>query len=66
MSTKKFLFFFLSVILCLSILLIPNLKNNYSYLNKFIDIVKTKFNLTNEQIIFAFNGEFKNLTDEQI
>ena len=30
MSTKKFLFFFLSVILCLSILLIPNLKNNYS------------------------------------
>ena len=41
-------------------------KNNFSYLNKFIDIVKAKFNLTNEQIIFAFNGEFKNLTDEQI
>ena len=43
-----------------------NNAKNFPYLNKFIDIVKLKFNLADEQIIFAFNGEFKNLTDEQI
>ena len=39
---------------------------NASYLNKFIEIVKSKFNLSNEQIVFAFNGEFQNLEEEQI
>lgn len=43
-----------------------NFKNNFLYLEKFILQVKSKFNLTNEQIIFAFNGEYKNLTNEQI
>lgn len=43
-----------------------NITKNFSYLKNFIDIVKSKYNLTNEQIIFAFNGEFKYLTADQI
>lgn len=38
----------------------------FNYLNKHIDLVKTKFNLPNETIIKAFNGIFDGLNEQQI
>jgi len=40
--------------------------NNYDYLNKYVAIVKNKYNLDNNAIILALNGIFYNLNDEQI
>ena len=39
---------------------------DFSYLKKFILEIKSKFNLSNEQIVFAFNGVYKNLKTEEI
>lgn len=41
-------------------------KNDLNYLNKYINIVKNKFNIDEKLIIFALNGKFENLDKKQI
>ena len=43
-----------------------NSKTNFHYLNKYIEIVKNKYNIDKQKIIFALNGIFLNLNEEQI
>jgi len=43
-----------------------NIKNNYSYLEKYIKIVQNKYKIDKKTIIFALNGVFFNLNEEQI
>lgn len=43
-----------------------NIKNNYNYLEKYIKIIQNHYNLEEKTIIFALNGIFLDLKDEQI
>ena len=43
-----------------------NIKNNYFYLEKYIKIVQNKYKIDKKTIIFALNGIFLNLKDEEI
>lgn len=43
-----------------------NNKKNLNYLEKYIKIIKNRYNLEEKQIIYAINGEFSNLNEEQI
>ncbi len=45
---------------------LTNFSKAPDYLNKFINLVKTKYNLPSEKIIKAFNGIFNDLNIEQI
>ena len=40
--------------------------NSYKYLEKYIKIVENKYQIDEKSIIFAFNGIFSNLNEEQI
>ena len=43
-----------------------NLKNNYKYLEKYIKIIQNQYKIDEKTIIFALNGIFLGLNDEQI
>lgn len=43
-----------------------NSKNNYDYLEKYIKIIKNRYKIDEKLIIFAFNGIFNGLDNEQI